>query len=363
MSPDPKPRLRDDLREVDPYSSPQRPARVRMNTNESPYPPPEAVTEAVRTALDGDGLNRYPDHGAERLREALAGHLGRDAQGLWIANGSNEVFLHLFLAYGGPGRKALTFEPTYSMHSKIARIAGTGVVHEVRGSDWGIGMEILDRALEENSPDICVFCSPNNPTGNLEDRRVIERALETVPLVIVDEAYIEFSGTDGHRSLLAGHENLLIVRTFSKAWRLAGGRLGYALGSAAVLDEMQRVSLPYGLATLSQAIGVAVIETAESALSHVDSLRTERDRLTAGMQDLSLDPWPSEANFVLIPFGDRSQPDPALSSRVWQGLLEVGVLVRDYRSDPLLAGHLRVTAGLASETDAFLAALREVLDG
>lgn len=361
MTPDPKPRLRDDLRAVEPYASPQRPARVRMNTNESPYPPPEVVTEAVRAALDLDGLNRYPDHGAERLREALSGHLGRDPRGLWIANGSNEVFLHLFLAYGGPGRKVLTFEPTYSMHSKIAHIAVTEVVHATRESDWGVGIEAVDRALEDNSPDICVFCSPNNPTGNLEERTVIERALETVPLVIVDEAYVEFSGTDGHAALLASHENLLIVRTFSKAWRLAGGRLGYALGSDDVLDEMQRVALPYGLSTLSQAIGVAVIEAAESALSHVDALRTERDRLIAGMQDLGLDPWPSQANFVLIPFGDRSRPDPALSSKVWQGLLEVGVLVRDYRSDPLLAGHLRVTAGLPSETDAFFAALKGVL--
>lgn len=359
----PRPRLRPDLVDLEPYSSPQRPARVRMNTNESPYPPPRRVVDAALDVLEKEALNRYPDHGAEVLHEVLAARLDRPADAIWIANGSNEVFLHLFLTYGGPGRKLLVFEPTYSMHTKIARMAGTEVVSAAREPDWSIGEQGLADALEAHEPDLCVFCSPNNPTGNLEARSAIEVALSTTPLVIVDEAYVEFSGTDGCRDLLAAHENLVIVRTFSKAWRLAGARLGYALGAPDILDGLKRVALPYGLSTLSQAIGAAVIAAEDEALVHVEAIRTERARLGAGMEELGLQPWPSDSNFILFPLGDRSRPDPALSAKVWQGLLDDEVLVRDYRSDPVLAGHLRVTAGEAAETDAFLAALRGVLDG
>lgn len=356
------PSIRADLVTVEPYRSPQRPARVRMNTNESPFGPPPAVMEAMQESLKDLALNRYPDHSATELYEALAAHTGFESARCWIANGSNEVFLHLYLAYGGARRKVLTFEPTYSMHSKIARVAGSQVVQAERAEGWTVPEATLEESLARDEPDVCVFCSPNNPTGALESRAAIELAVDRVPLVIVDEAYVEFSRTDGHVDLLERHPNLVIVRTLSKAWRLAGGRIGYALGAPEVIEPLKAVALPYGLSSISQSIGVAVLRRAQEALGHVEAICSERERLVEGLRGLGLEPWPSAANFVLVPFPYRAAPDPGRASKVWEGLLAAGVLVRDYSSEVRLSGHLRVTVGTPEETDAFLDALTEVLD-
>jgi histidinol-phosphate aminotransferase len=352
--------VREDLAGLEPYVSPQLPTRHRMNTNESPYPPPEGLLDEVVTGLREASLNRYPDRDASELRSGLAEHVGHPAEGLWIANGSNEVFLHLFLAFGGPKRTSLTFEPTYSLHTLIPRIAGTATVSAPRGEDsWEVAAETLDRALDEHAPDIVIFCSPNNPTGAPELREVVEGALARVPLVIVDEAYIEFARPDASfLPLVAEHPNLVVTRTFSKAWSLAGVRLGYLLASPELVAAMARVRLPYNLSTFSQLMGSVSLRYSDAAGAAIGSVIQERERLASSLQELGMVVYPSDANFVLFHTGAS---DPAGTDALWQALYDRGVLVRNYSTNPVLAGCLRVTAGLPEETDAFLEAIREIV--
>jgi histidinol-phosphate aminotransferase len=347
--------VRADLLDLAPYGSPQRPARFRMNTNESPYPPPpELIAEAV-AELERVGLNRYPDHRAKGLLDAVAKHCSWPAAGAWIGNGSNEVFLHLFLAFGGPGRSVLVFEPTYSMHSTIARIAGTRVVTAKRDNAFTIQVESALEIIEKESPEIVIVSSPNNPTGNCERRSTIEALLHAAPgLVVVDEAYIDFAGSDASiAELLESHRNLVVVRTLSKAWRLAGVRLGYALTDPAIAGDVARVRLPYHLSTFAQAIGAAALARSSDALEFVSAITHERERIENELAAMSVTVFPSRANFVLFRLTD--------AHRAWETLLERGVLVRNYAQAPGLTDCLRVTAGLREETEAFVTAMKEVI--
>jgi len=347
--------VRADLEDVAPYVSPQRPARYRMNTNEAPYPPPEALVNEVAAELERVALNRYPDRDATRLYDAIAAHAGWRREGVWVANGSNEVFMHLFLAFGGPGRTSLTFEPTYSLHTLIPRIAGTRTVQERRGQTFEIDVARAVETIERDQPDIVIVCSPNNPTGNTEARATVEALLAAAPgLVVVDEAYGEFARpADTFVPLLRTHSNLVITKTFSKAWRLAGVRIGYMLADPALVAELARVRLPYHLSAVTQLIGEAAIRHAEETLELVQAIAQERDRIAAELRARNVTVHTSSANFVLF-----EVPDPAA---IWGGLVEHDVLVRIYSEVAGLERCLRVTAGLPEETDAFVAALDEVL--
>lgn len=349
-------RARQDLAGVAPYVSPQLPARIRLNTNESPYPPPRAVVDEAIGALSQATLNRYPDRDGTPLYNALARHTNWPAEGLWVANGSNEVFLHLFLAFGGPGRTSLTFEPTYSLHTLIARIAATRTITRRRGDGWAVDLEDALEVLEDEGPEIVVLCSPNNPTGTLEPLGAVrDLAVKAPGLVVVDEAYAEFAEpSDSAVGLLSDHPNVVVVRTFSKAWGLAGVRLGYLLAAPEVIAEMATVRLPYHLSAPTQAFGLAALSHAPEAVEAAQALVEERDRLVVELAGLGLKTWPSHANFVLFEVGD--------AGAVYQNLLERGVLVRSYEARPGLERCLRVTAGLPQETDEFLSALAEVLD-
>lgn len=353
--------LREDLAGLQPYVSPQLPARYRMNTNESPYPPPESVVEGALTELRETMFNRYPERDADALFDALAEATGCDRECLWVANGSNEVLLHLHLAFGGPQRTSLTFEPTYSLHTLIARIAGTNTRTAIREDGWRVTADLASAAVGQHRPDIVMLCSPNNPTGNLEDGDALESLLANVPMVVVDEAYIEFAvrGSTFQR-LLEAHPNLVIVRTFSKAWSLAGVRLGFLMAHPSLIESMKVIRLPYHLSTFTQRMGIAALNASGEGGDVIEAIRGERERLAAGIAALGLRVHPSEANFVLFEVGG----DSAGSSRtqaVWQALLDKGVLVRNYASSELLSGCLRVTAGSPEETEAFLTALKEVL--
>ena len=249
--------------------SPQQEARYRMNTNESPYEPPDEVIDEVADASsESVRFNRYPDKDASELRAALVGENSdapRTAYG--SANGSNEVFLHLFLGFGGPGRTSLTFEPTYSLHTLIPRITGTRTLSQPRDDNFAIDLDRAVDRLRLERPDVVIACSPNNPTGNSEPLSTIVALLEEAPgLVVVDEAYIEFGVRRGERACPCStdHPNLVVTRTFSKAWRLAGVRLGYMLAHPDLIADLARVRLPYHLSSMSQAFGVA-------ALRHRDS--------------------------------------------------------------------------------------------
>lgn len=347
--------IRDDLTDVEAYISPQLPARYRLNTNESPYAPPEALIEEVTEELRLAALNRYPDRDATALYGSISDHVGWPVDGLWVANGSNEVFMHLFLGFGGPGRKALVFEPTYTLHSLIPKIASTRVISGIRNETLHIGLDQAVKTIESQRPEIVIVCSPNNPTGDCETSDTVETLLEVAPgLVVVDEAYAEFADPeDSVRPLLERHENLVVTKTFSKAWRLAGVRIGYMLAHPALIKELARVRLPYHLSTITQVIGAAALRHSEETLRLVDALKEQRDRVAKALTEMGLSVYPSKANFVLFKVGD--------ADRMWKELLEKDVLVRNYSGVAELDDCLRVTAGLPEEMDAFLSAMEEVL--
>lgn len=350
-------RVRDDLRDIAPYVSPQQPARYRMNVNEAPYPPPRALVDEVTAGLADVALNRYPDRDAGDLVEAIAEHIGWPREGLWVANGSNEVFMHLFLAFGGPGRTSLTFEPTYSLHTLIPRIAGTRTVQVPRGDDLRIDLESSLEAIRSKRPDIVIVCSPNNPSGDCEELATIEALLnEASGLVIVDEAYGEFDqNRHTAKELLGRFPNLVITKTFSKAWRLAGVRIGYMLADPKLVAELARVRLPYHLSAITQLVGAAALRHAPETYELVRAIATERDRISTALQAMGVKTYPSKANFVLFEVDDPQG--------VWDALLQRGVLIRNYSGAPGLDRCLRVTAGLPEETEAFLSAMEEALDG
>ncbi|MGH2695209.1 MAG: histidinol-phosphate transaminase, partial [Actinomycetota bacterium] len=350
------PGVREDLRDVSPYVSPQRPARHRMNTNESPYPPPKGLLEEVSERLRDVALNRYPDKDAVALFDALAQRWQWPREGLWIANGSNEVFLHLFLAYGGGGRSSLTFEPTYSLHTLIPKVCGTSTVQLPRGEDFRIDLGAAAESIRRKRPDFVIVCSPNNPSGGCEPLDAVRALAQEAPgLVVVDEAYGEFAESeDTVRPLLEAHPNVVLVKTFSKAWRLAGVRIGYMLGQPQIVEGIQRVRLPYHLSTLTQLFGETALRFESDTMQLVAAIKGERDRIAVELQAMGVKTFPSRANFVLFEVED---PDG-----IFAALMERGVLVRNYSGYEGLQRCLRVTAGLPEETDAFLAAMKEALD-
>lgn len=348
--------VRPDLTELAPYVSPQQPARFLMNTNEAPYPPPPELVAEVIAEIAAIALNRYPDKDARGLVEAISERVGWPRDGVWVANGSNEVFMHLFLAFGGPGRTSMTFEPTYSLHTSIPRIAGTRSVQVPRAEDLRIDVDAAVSAIEAERPEIVIVCSPNNPTGDRESPGTLETLLDAAPgLVVVDEAYAEFdAGGSSAVSLLRDRPGLVVTKTFSKAWRLAGVRVGYMLAAPELIGELARVRLPYHLSAITQVIGAAALRHAGATLEMARSIAAERDRIISELEKLGVKTYPSSANFVLFQVED--------ADRTWKSLLERGVLVRNYSQTAGLERCLRVTAGRPEETDAFLDAIREALD-
>lgn len=348
--------LRDDLRGRAPYGAPQLNVPVRLNTNENSYPVPEAVVEAMAKAVGAElaALNRYPDREALALRGDLANYLGHrlSTEWVWAANGSNEVQQQLLQAFGGPGRAALGFTPSYSMHPLLALGTGTRWVDGRRAEDFGLSAEYAVEQVERHRPDLVFLCSPNNPTGTALGLDVVRAVLDAAPgVVVVDEAYAEFArpGTPSALTLLPGRPRLVVTRTMSKAFGFAGGRLGYFAADPAVVDAVRLVRLPYHLSSLTQAAARAALAHCEALLATVESIKAERDRIVDTLRGTGFQAADSDANFVLFGrFADQKA--------TWRALLEAGVLVRDVG----LPGWLRVTAGTPAETDGFLAALREI---
>jgi histidinol-phosphate aminotransferase len=350
-----RPRVRDDLKELEGYHSPQVEVDVRLNTNEAPEPPPDAFRDALAAELSRVEWHRYPDRAAWALREDLAKGMGVDPAQVFVANGSNEVLQTVCLAYGGYGRWAVDFQPTYLMHGQIAEIAGTQVHHGRRAADFSLDLDEVRSVLADKQPAITFLCSPNNPTGMIEPPEVVQAASELAPgVVIVDEAYGQFA--DWSALELVDEERPLVVsRTYSKTWSMAAARLGYLVGPTWLVAELEKVVLPYHLDTVKQIAGRVALRFEAEMEERVALLKSERDRLVAAMAQLPLEQWPSGANFILFRPTERSGQD------VWQGLLDRSVLVRNTSGWPGLDGCLRVTVGTPAEDDAFLAALTEVL--
>jgi histidinol-phosphate aminotransferase len=344
------------------YHSPQVNVEVRLNTNESPEPPPEGFIEALSAELGSIEFHRYPDREATALRQALADHHGVEPAQIFCANGSNEVIQCLLLAYGGPGRPAMLFEPTYALHSHIARLTATPVVEGRRDDafkvDPGEAARTAATAVQRHgagSPAISFLCSPNNPTGGVESAETVRSLLGLVPgIVVVDEAYGQFAPWSA-LELIGSEPRLLVLRTFSKTWAMAGLRLGYAVGDPGVIASMSNVALPYHLDALKQAAGRLALGFEQEMRARVAATIEERGRVGAALFDLALEVWPSEANFILFRVASMH------GTAVWNGLLDHSVLIRDVSDWPGLEGCLRVTIGTPSENDRFLQALREVL--
>ncbi len=347
---------RDDLRELAGYHSPQLDVAIRLNTNESPYPPPPGFVAAWLDALGRVPLNRYPDREARELRVALADHLGQPADRLFCANGSNEVLQTLLLAYGGAGRRAAVLEPTYALHSHIARITGTEVVVGERRVDFTIDPDAASALVAAARPAVVLVCSPNNPTGTVEPPATITRLLDASDgLVVVDEAYGEFADRSA-MELVGDDRPLVVVRTYSKVWSMAALRLGFCVAPAWLVDELEKVVLPYHLAVPTQLAGVLALRFGAEMDARVELLVRERERLVRALQGTEgLTVYPSGANFVLVRVANDGHA-------LWERLVAHGVLVRDFSRWPRLEGCLRVTVGTEHENDVFVAALHDALE-
>ncbi len=359
--------LRDDLKGKEPYGAPQLSVPVSLNVNENTHRIPEEVAIDVigRLAAAVLDINRYPDREFLALRQALADYLNAEVHtgsplttnNLWAANGSNEVLQHIFQAFGGPGRSAMGFDPTYSMYPLLAKGMGTDYISAPRGERYELTPDLIRQQVLKHKPNIVLLCSPNNPTGTPLSLACIEAAYQAVTeatggVVVVDEAYAEFGSETSVSALalLENRERLMVSRTMSKAFAFAGARVGYLAADAAVVDALRLVRLPYHLSAFTQAAAEAALAHSKLMLSTVADISLQRDRIVDSLRDMGLDPFRSDANFVL--FGGLAD-----SEQVFEALLERGVLIRNVG----IPGTLRVTAGTESETTALLHALREVL--
>lgn len=347
--------LRDDLRGKSPYGAPQLAVPVRLNTNENPHPPSRALVDDVvrsvaRAAAD---LHRYPDRDAVQLRSDLARYLTAQTgvqlgvENLWAANGSNEILQQLLQAFGGPGRSAIGFVPSYSMHPIISDGTRTEWLQAARADDFSLDVDAAVAAVTERTPDVVFVASPNNPSGQSVSLSGLRRLLDAAPgIVIVDEAYGEFSSQPSAVQLVGEYPTKLVVtRTMSKAFAFAGGRLGYLIATPAVIEAMLLVRLPYHLSSVTQAAARAALRHADDTLGSVAALIAERERVSTALTGMGFRVIPSDANFVL--FGEFTDAPAS-----WQRYLDAGVLIRDVG----IPGYLRATTGLAEENDAFLRA-------
>lgn len=392
-------RAREEIALMSSYHSPQIDVNVRLNTNESPYPPPESVVHSVVKSVQGISWNRYPDRQATELRRHIAARHSVAEECVFVANGSNEVLQTLLLAYGAAGRTVVTFEPTYMIHGHLARIAGSVLVSGERDDGYTLNSEEAASLIARVSPALTFLCSPNNPTGITEPRETVAKVLEAVRsvggLLCVDEAYGEFAaysaleilnrgdagdvcgsgdlhGGDLHGAGDAGDVcggdlhavssptvdvtcPMVVTRTYSKAWSMAAARLGYLIGPPWVVDELEKVVLPYHLDSVKQAVGIAALEYEDAMRRRVDKLIAGRAQIMAGLSALDVHVWRSDANFVLF------RPLNRDGSKVWQELVDRSVLVRNCSSWPRFDGCLRVTVGTTIENEKFLAALAEIV--
>jgi histidinol-phosphate aminotransferase len=353
-----RPAVRDDVALMEGYHSAQVEVGVRLNTNESPFAPPEGFGAEVAALLADVDWNRYPDRGATALRAGIAALHGVGPDQVFPANGSNEVLQTLLLAYAGAGRTVATFEPTYALHSHIAHLSGATVVSGERGEDFTLAIDEVERVLDAADPAVVFLCSPNNPTGTVDTPELVDavaaRCGAEGRLLVVDEAYAQFSPWSA-LDRLDEDRPLVVVRTYSKTWSMAAARLGYCVAPTWVVEDLFKVVLPYHLDVVKQAAGLAALAHAAEMERRVATIVEERGRIQATLAELPVHTWASGSNFILF------RPERHAGRDVWQGLVDRSVLVRDCSSWPRLAGCLRVTIGTPAENDAFLTALEEVL--
>lgn len=353
--------LRIDLAPLTPYGAPQLPAETSLNTNENPYPPSPAMVQAIsrEVARVSATLNRYPDRDANELRSKLGIYINEsanthfDIKNIWAANGSNEIIQSIFLAFGSA--TALGFTPSYSMHPLIAKVTGTDWISGARNLDFSFNLELAVKEIRTHKPALTFITTPNNPTGDAITLGEIAALADVVRahrgLLIVDEAYAEFSTETSAVTLIEKNPHVLVIRTMSKAFAFAGVRIGYLVADPTVVDAMMLVRLPYHLSSLTQAAGVVALDHRSELLASVASLVNSRDAMTKTLNSMGLTTVASAANFILFTGFKLS------SKQLWQGLLDRGVLIRDVG----LSSYLRVTIGNEAENKVFITALNELL--
>lgn len=350
--------LNERLRPLSPYGAPQLPADAVLNTNESPFSLSPSLTKAIASRIEGvaKDLNRYPDRDAIRLRSGLAQFINElsatnlTEENIWAANGSNEIIQSLFLAFGDGG--TLGFTPSYSMHPLIARVTNTQWSDGARREDFSLDLEIAKSEINRTKPSLTFITTPNNPTGTtLTINEIEELAKAATGLLVVDEAYAEFSDELSAVTLIAQYPHLVVIRTMSKAFSFAGVRLGYLVADKAVIDSLFLVRLPYHLSSITQAAAEVALEYKDELLGNVESLIAHREWVKEQLIALDLTVLPSKANFLI--FSGFDIPAPLL----WKSLLDAGVLIRDVG----LSGYLRVTIGSEAENILFIKALTAIL--
>ena len=353
--------LRDNLRPLSPYGAPQVPARASLNTNENPYPPSPALQKAITDAVAkvSSDLNRYPDRDATILRTKLAEYINEQsgtkfsADNLWAANGSNEIIQSIFLAFARGS--VLGFTPSYSMHPLIAKVTGATWIDGKRNADFSLNTADAVAEIQKHKPTLTFITTPNNPTGGavtIDSIQILADAAKSVGgLLVVDEAYAEFSQEISAVTLITNNPHVIVIRTMSKAFAFAGARVGYLVSDVSVKDAMMIVRLPYHLSALTQAAAEVAIDHRSELLAGVTYLIESRAIVVQALHDLGLTTIPSSANFVL--FTGFKQDAPQL----WAALLEKGVLIRDVG----LSGYLRVTIGNEAENNLFISALKELI--
>jgi histidinol-phosphate aminotransferase len=354
--------LRDQLRDRSPYGAPQPEVPVRLNTNENPFGPSKALIKDLERAVGevGVALNRYPDRDAVELRRALARYINQlsdttvSQSNIWVANGSNEIIQSIFLAFGGEGRSAMGFEPSYSMHPNIARATGTKWHQVARAENFAIDCDLARIEILSKDPTLVFLTTPNNPTGTItaisDIARLAQFSAQVNALLIVDEAYQEFSNQPSAVTLIDRFPNLIVCRTMSKAFAFAGVRLGYLIAHPPVVDATLLVRLPYHLSSATQALALVALSYSQELLANVALLSSERERIGRELGGIGVKALASGANFFLF---ETDQP-----RALWDELLKRGVLIRDVG----LTGYLRVTVGTPEENDRFIAALRQALE-
>ena len=346
---------REQIQAMTGYHSAQVDVPVRLNTNESPFPPPAAWLDAVADIARSIQWNRYPDRAVTELRETIARRHNVDPANIFVANGSNEVIQTILLAYGGAGRCVATFEPTYQMYTQIARVTGAEVVQGERRADLTLDAIEIERVLTRHKPSVSFLCNPNNPTGIIEPRENLETMLaHTTGVVVVDEAYAEFSEWSAI-DMVTEDKPLAVTRTFSKTLSMAALRVGYVVAPKQMISDLEIAVLPYHLDSFKQAATIAALNFVSEMEQRVDIIKSERSRIFAAISEMECDVWPSGSNFILF------RPRSTAAAVAWQRMVDSGVLVRDFSTTPRLTGCLRVTVGTPDENSAFLDALTAAL--
>lgn len=350
--------LRDDLRSLSPYGAPQLPADAVMNTNENPYAPSSDLIQAIslRVAEVAKTLNRYPDRDATALRAKLADFINSlsrttlTGENIWVANGSNEIIQSLFLAFGKSS--ALGFTPSYSMHPLIAKVCQVSWIAGTRKSDFSLDIDSAIEQVKSAQPALTFITTPNNPTGESITIEEIEKLAKSVPgLLVVDEAYAEFSDEISAVTLIEKYPQIVVIRTMSKAFAFAGARVGYLVAHPSVISALFLVRLPYHLSALTQAAAEVALDFQSELLGTVSQLRIAREKMESDLVNLGLRVLPSSSNFLLFTGFKPS------SEELWRSLLDRGVLIRDVG----LLGHLRVTIGNEAENKKFIDSLSACL--